>query len=285
MLLRPFLTLVRGRLIFVSLFTMFIVLLVFSNSSAESFTDLTVFWHKFCGCPPDPRDVLFFLYSFSVTACYTGGILGFITGLRLGVSTSGSGSNPVPIGDRRFLLTRPIPRRTILLNPLIIATAALALIPPAAYLLLLGWLSLVHAPALAHIAADAQLIPAVAALGPHPSFFAALTASHAWRFYLAAISLGLCTYSILYAQRWLGLSPNKHLRTLGIAPLLLFIFIPGILGSAVFGKGSIPLALFMWAPKTASLDFQPSPLTITLHLAFAAAVLFGSWRLLQQVEL
>ena len=285
MLLRPFLTLVRGRLIFVSLFTMFIVLLVFYNSSAESPTDLTIFWHKFCGCPPDPRDVLFFLYSFSVIACYTGGILGFITGLRLGVSTSGSGSNPVPIGDRRFLLTRPIPRRTILLNPLIIALAALTLIPPAAYLLLFGWLSLVHAPALAHIAADAQLIPAVAALGPHPSFFAALRASHALRFYLAAISIGLCTYSMLYAQRWLGLSPNKHFQLLGIAPLLLFIFIPAILGSAAFGKGSIPLALFMWAPKTASLDFQPSPLAITLHLAFAAVVLFGSWRLMQQAEL
>ena len=124
MLLRPFLTLVRGRLIFVFLFTMFIVMVVFSNSSAESPTDLTIFWHKFCGCPPDPRDVLFFLYSFSVIACYTGGILGFITGLRLGVSTSGSGSNPVATGDTRLLLTRPIPRRTVILNPFVIATAA-----------------------------------------------------------------------------------------------------------------------------------------------------------------
>jgi len=285
MLLRPFFTLLRGRLIFVFLFTMLIVLVVFSNSSAEGLTDLTIFWSKFCGCPPDLHDVLFFLYSFSVIACYAGGILGFITGLRLGVNTAGSGSNPVATGDTRFFLTRPITRRKVLLNPLFIATAALALIPAAAYLLLFGWLSLVHAPALAHLAADAQLIPAVAALGPHPTFFAALTASHVWRFYLAAISIGLCTYSILYAQRWLALSPNKHLRLLGIAPLLLFIFIPGLLGSAAFGKGSIPGALLMWAPKTASLDFQPSALAIGVHFAIAAAILFGSWRLMQQVEL
>ena len=130
-----------------------------------------------------------------------------------------------------------------------------------------------------------QLLPAVSALGPHPAFFAALTASHAWRFYLAAISIGLCTYSILYAQRWLSLSANKNLRLLGIAPLLLFIFVPGILGSAAFGKGSILLVLLMWAPKASSLDFQPSLLSIALHFASAAAVLYGSWRLVQQADL
>jgi len=283
--LRPFLTLLRGRIIAVFILTMLIVLLVFSNSSAESATDLTIFWHKFCGCPPDPRDVRFFLQSFSVIACYAGGILGFITGLRLGVNTAGQGSNPVATGDTRLLLTRPIPRRTVILNPLLIATAALTLVPALAYLLLFGWLSLVHAPALAHIAADAQLIPAVAALGPHPTFFAALTASHVWRFYLAAISIGFCTYSILYAQRWLALSVNKHLRLLAIAPLLLFIFVPGILSFAAFGKSPILLALVMWAPKASSLDFQPSILAIALHFAFAAAVLYGSWRLIQQVDL
>jgi len=285
MLLRPFLTLLRGRLIAVFILTMLIVLLVFSNSSAESPTDLTIFWHKFCGCPPDPRDVRFFLHSFSVIACYAGGILGFITGLRLGVNTAGQGSRPVATGDTRLLLTRPIARRTVVLNPLLIAAAALTLIPALAYLLLFGWLSLVHAPALAHIAEDAQLIPAVAALGPHPAFFAALTASHVWRFYLAAISIGLCTYSILYAQRWLSLSANKNLRLLGIAPLLLFIFVPEILASAVFGKGSILLVLLMWAPKASGLDFQPSLLAIALHFAFVAAVLYGSWRLIQQADL
>jgi len=285
MLLRPFFTLLRGRLIVVFILTMLIVLLVFFNSSAESATDLSIFWHKFCGCPPDPHDVLFFLYSFSVIACYAGGILGFITGLRLGVNIAGQGSNPVATGDTRLLLTRPIPRRTVILNPFVIATAALTLFPALAYLLLFGWLNLVHAPALAHIAADAQLIPAVASLGPHPAFFAALTASHAWRFYLAAISIGLCTYSILYAQRWLALNANKHLRLLGIASLLLFIFVPGILSFAVFGKSPILLALVMWAPRASSLDFQPSILAIVLHFAFAAAVLYGSWRLVQQADL
>ena len=154
MLLRPFFTLLRGRLIAVFILAMLIVLLVFFNSSAESATDFSIFWHKFCGCPPDPHDVLFFLYSFSVIACYAGGILGFITGLRLGVNIAGQGSNPVATGDTRLLLTRPIPRRTVILNPFVIATAALTLFPALAYLLLFGWLNLVHAPALAHIAAD-----------------------------------------------------------------------------------------------------------------------------------
>ena len=67
--------------------------------------------------------------------------------------------------------------------------------------------------------------------------------------------------------------------------MLLFIFVPGILSAAAFSKGSILSVLLMWAPKASSLDFQPSILAIALHFAFATAVLYGSWRLVQQADL
>lgn len=41
----------------------------------------------------------------------------------------------------------------------------------------------------------------------------------------------------------------------------------------------------LWAPKSAGLTYLPSVTGIALHFVTAAAVLFGSWRILQRLEL
>ena len=285
MIVRPYLILLRGRLIFVAICSMLVVLTAFSVTSAENLTDIGVFWHHFCGCPPDPKDVRILLYSCTLICFYMGAALGIVTGLSLnfgGAGMAGGASGPIALGDTRFLLTRPMRRGAVLLHQLAIAAAAVTLIPALCYLLLLGWLRLVHAPALGHLAADMALIPSVAMLGQEPSFFRLLGAAHLWRFYLAAISIGLCTYAITAAQRWVVLSPKRWLRFLAIVPLVPFVFSPLFFMSA--GSRVLQWTL-LWAPKGATLEFQPSALGIALHFAFAGAVICGCWRILQSAEL
>jgi hypothetical protein len=288
MIIRPHLILLRSRLIFVAICSMLVVLTAFSATSANNLTDFGVFWHRFSGCAPDPKDVRILLYSCTFICFYMGAALGIVTGLSLnfgGAGMTGGASGPIAIGDTRFLLTRPIPRRAILFHLLAIAATAIALIPALCFLLLLGWLRLVHAPALGHLAASVALIPSVAMLGPQRSFFRLLAATHFWRFYLAAISIGLCTYAITAAQRWLVLSPNKWLRFLAIFPLAPFFFSPMFFMLAGFGTRSTVLVwALLWAPKGATLDFQPSALGIALHFAFAGAVVCGCWHILERAE-
>jgi len=286
--LRSTLMLYRGRLILVSVFTMLVVFFVVFNAIGESPTDIGVFWHHFCGRPPDPSDVRIFFDSLAVICGYMGIFLGIVTGITLSVNTGATGRNtgPIALGDTRFFLTRPVPRGNILFPPLLIATAALTIIPALCFLLLLGWLRLAHAPALAHIAADMQLVPSVAALGSHPTFLQIIATAPVYRHYLAAISIGLCAYSVMSAQRWLSLSPNKYLRRLILVPFLVLILGPLFILWTIFGDHpTIFSSLLLWAPKGASLDYQPSILGIALHFAFVAAVLYGSWRLIQQADL
>ena len=289
MIFRPYLILLRGRLIFVAICSMLVVLTAFSVTSADNLTDIGVFWHHFCGCAPVPKDVRILLYSCTLICFYMGAALGIVTGLSLnfgGAGMAGAASGPIALGDTRFLLTRPIQRGAVLLHQLAIAAAAVTLIPALCYLLLLAWLRLIHAPALGHLAADMALIPSVAMLGPQPSFFRLLAAAHLWRFYLAAISIGLCTYAITAAQRWVVLSSNKWLRLLAIIPLVPFIFGPMFFMLAGSGGGFAILEwALLWAPKGATLDFQPSALGIALHFAFAGAVICGCWRILRSAEL
>jgi len=149
----------------------------------------------------------------------------------------------------------------------------------------LGWLRLVHAPALGHLADDMALIPAVAALGSHPPFLKVLAASHFWSFYLGSIATGLCLYSLAVAQRWLVLSNNKRLRLLALLPTLVPIFIPmSFMLASLESRQTILLSLLQWPPRH-GLDFQSSALNISLHFLFAAAVLYGSWRILRKVDI
>jgi hypothetical protein len=289
MIVRPYLILLRGRLIFVAICPMLVVLTAFYVTSTDNLTNIGVFWHRFCGCAPDPKDVRILLYSCTLNCFYMGAVLGIVTGLSLnfgGAGMAGVTSGPIALGDTRFLLTRPIRRSAVLLHQLAIAATAVTLIPALCYLLLLGWLRLVHAPALGHLAADMALIPSVAMLGPQPSFFRLLAAAHLWRFYLSAISIGLCTYAITTTQRWVVLSPNKWLRLLAIIPLVPFVFGPMFFMLVGSGGGSAVLQwALLWAPKGATLDFQPSAFGIALHFAFAGAVICGCWRILQSAEL
>jgi hypothetical protein len=290
MRLRPFLMLVRGRLIFVSIGSMVVVLATFSFTSAEGLTDFGIFWHHYCGCPPDPTDLRFLFFSLTLICLYLGVALGVVTGLGLsfggmGAAGQNPGGGPIAIGDTRFLLTRPTQRSTILFRPFVIAAIAIAVIPALSYLLLLAWLRLVHAPALVHLADDMALIPAVAALGAHPSLPKILTASHFWSFYAGAISVGFCAYALMAAQRWLVLSGNKWLRRLAILPVVLPVFSPLLfMALGLEKRNSVGLALLQWPPRGV-LDFHPSTLNISLHFAFAAAVLCGCWSLLRKIDI
>lgn len=285
MLLRPFLMLARGRLILVAVLSMLAVLFVFSATATERITDIGIYWHHFCGCAPDAEDTRRLLQPWSLLYLMLGAVLGLT--LAPGINAQGMGTGgwgggwPLAIGDTRYLLTRPIPRNSVLLRPLAIATSALAFIPALCILLLLGWLRLVHAPSLGYLVALLRLVPSTYSLGPHPSLFGLLAASHFLRFYIAGFSVGLCSYAAGTAQRWLSVSPNTKLRGLSPLPFVAIILAPQLM---IF-TGAFGRAVLLLPQKGFSLDFQPSILSISLHFAFAAAVIYGTWKLLQHTEL
>ncbi|AEU38578.1 hypothetical protein [Granulicella mallensis] len=269
-MIRPWLLLARRRLIAAFVVSFFFALFMHVWVSGESLTDMGIFWHHFCGCPVDPTDFQVLL-NFPVTA----GLVGFFMGLSLkGSNALSSSSNTL------FLLTRPVSRASVLLAPLAVATAAVAVFPLLGWLLLLGWLRLVHAPSLLHLLAILQRLPAAAALGPHPRLFDLLSAIEFPRRYLASIALGLCGYTLTASQRWLMTSPNHKLRALGILPNLI-----GVLSLVRGPAKRISNAIFMVSGHNGPLNYAPSNLSIALHFVFAAAIVFGCWRLLRKVEI
>lgn len=273
--LQSWLLLFRRRLLWAFTAAMFFTLLTFMWVAAESPTDFGVFWHHFCGCPVD-RDDLRVLLNFPITF----GFIGFLLGLSTPQVTSMQAGAAASYADTRFLLTRPIHRDTSLFAPLAVATVAIAFIPPLAMALLLGWLQLVHAPALAYLLATVQQIPAVAALGPHPTFAATLEALHMARRYTASVTLGLCGYAIMASQRWLILSPSRTLKLFGVLPAFL-LFIPI---ARIFG-GTFINYLLMAPGRDATLGTVPSTAAILIHFIFATSLICGSWRLLSTTEL
>jgi hypothetical protein len=273
MLLRPYILLYRKRLIASAVFSLLCAVVILFMTSAQSLTDIGVLWHHFCGCPLDPNDARNLVNPFLLTSL----VLPIILGLSFGSVIAPTPSFP---GETRWLLTRPTPRRALILQPLFICTLALAILPAFGWLLLLGWLKLVHAPALAHILALTEMVPSASNLGPHPSFFTLMSALHMSRRFIANLSVGLSIYAIFASQRWLLLNPKPGVRFLGLI-ILLLIYVP----VARLVSPSFFSALLFWAPKGAGLTYLPSNVGIALHFIFAAAVLFGSWRLLGQVEL
>ena len=274
-MIRPWLLLARRRLIASFAVSLLFALFVHMIVSAESLTDVGVFWHHFCGCPANPGDFRILL-NFPITAC--------LVGVFFGIGSNGANTNTANVPATRsstlFLFTRPISRATILFAPLAVATAAIAILPLFAYLLLLGWLCLVHAPSLLHLLAILQQLPAAAALGFHPRLWDLLFAIELPRRYLASIALGLCSYTLLVSQRWLILSPNRKLQILGMMPVVLFV--PLLL--KISGE-KVSRVVFMTAGHSAPLGYAPSTLLISLHFAFAAIVVFGCWRLLRAIEI
>lgn len=218
MLLRPYLMLYRKRLIGVAVISVLFPLLALFITSAESLLDVRVLWDHFCGCPLDPTDASILLEPFFFNSIMFPIILGFSVGFAA-VPTPGLQ------GETRMLLTRPIPRYALIVQPLLVAGLALGVLPVMGWLLLLGWLRLVHAPALGHLLALVEMAPAAASLGAHPSFLAVLAATHMGQRYLAALSVGLCLYAIFASQRWLLLQPNTRLRLLALFTFFI-IYIP-----------------------------------------------------------
>jgi hypothetical protein len=154
----------------------------------------------------------------------------------------------------RFLLTRPIPRLHVLLAPFLICAVAIAILPGMAWFLLLGWMHLVHAPALGHLVGLLELVPAAGALGPHPTFTSLAAATHIGRFYLAGISLGLDAYAIVWSVRWLVQSPRNWIKVLGL--LSVFILFPSVMTIPQTGSGCLAGSSFSY-PTTIPLPPFP----------------------------
>ena len=189
MFTRPYFLLYRKRLIVAAIVSLLFAVLIFSLTSAESFLDFRVFWDRYCGCPLDPKDARLLSAPFDLPS--------FILPVILGISVGFAGATtPGLQGNTRFLLTRPTPRITLILQPLLLSALALAILPSLGWLLLLGWLKLVHAPALGHLLALVKMVPSASALGPHPSFLDVLSALHMGRRFVAGLSVGLSFYAI-----------------------------------------------------------------------------------------
>jgi hypothetical protein len=279
--LRPFILLARDRLILLAVMSLMPILVVFYMSTAGHFTDIGVFWHHFSGNAPVARDTYPLLYGWNILYIYLGATLGFAPTFGAKAQASGASGMGGGLNSARFLLTRPTSRISALLRPFAIATVALAIIPALNLLLLLGWLSLVHAPSLGHLVALLELVPSASTLGPHPSFFTLLVASHFLRYSLSGYALGLCSYAALTASQWLTLSASSWLRFLGATPLFALYCGPLLMIHA----GALRSTVLMLPEKGASLAVQPSLVAIVLHLAFAAAALCASWSLIRRTEL
>jgi hypothetical protein len=272
-----FLRLYRKRLWLATGFSMIVVLADFYLFGVH-FGGWNEFWHGVCNCRMSATDTRALLTACLFICFYVGAGLGFPTGRGAFALNPESGS--APHGDTRFLLTRPVSRACLLVQPLAIVSCALALVTILPILLLTGWLWMVKAPALVHIKALLQLVPAASMLGPDASLWSVATAAHFWRYDAAAWSLGLCSYALMSSQRWLVLCQNVRLKVAGglIMPLLLYAPIYLVRSSRLR-----EIALLLPA-RGSSLESEPSILGISLHVAFAGLVLFGCWRLSQVVE-
>ena len=275
----PYLRMYRFRLVCAVALSVSVALLLLYFTSAESLTDVGVLWHHFCGCAPEASDVYALLYLPVATCGGIGVILGLGVGTGLGPAANGI-STP-GAAEMRFLFTRPTTRAAVLLTPLLIAATAITVLPAAGLLLLIGWLYAVHAPALGHLVDIARLMPSATNLGPHPGLLAVLKATHFARFYLSAISVGLCAYALYFGQRWWIRSPYTWLRVFGA---LATVFLPMFPALAFVFKRAIPLMLLnLSTPK--SLYSEPWSVLILLHVLFAAICLLSAWQIARSTDL
>jgi hypothetical protein len=264
MTLRPYLMLYRGRFIAGSIVAISTVVLT-----------LTIMGSHFCDCPPDgPFRSLLIPMALSDILCATMAVV-----FGLAVATRGSDAP----NEARFLLTRPLSRIALQFYPLAISVGAMALLPVLSWAVILGGMAAVHARALENMAAAARLIPAVAALGPHPSFLQAMSALDVGRRYFAALSVGLTVYGPLAAQRWFLLSRRKSIRIVGGLTALI-IPLPMVLVPFIIRGSSFVSWLLLLPLQQSGLTYLPSRAGIALHLAFASAWVCGTFFALHEVE-
>ncbi len=256
----PFLRLYRKRLIFCGVFSLVALLVVFW-AVAGRFGGLGVFWNRDCAMST-PADVWTLLYLPSVLCCVIGAAMGNPTVRSLTITIQ---SLLGLAGETKFLLTRPVARVELIRWPAVLAAVALVVVPLAPVLLLGLWLWAVHAPALGQVMRLMEVVQQ----------------GHLWRFYGAAVSLGLCVYSLMASQRWTATSDRIGLKFFSafIAPLIVFGQI------WLLQYEAYRTLVLMGPPPGAGLDFAPSTTAIVLHLAFAGAVLYGSWRLAEEAEM
>jgi hypothetical protein len=276
----PWLLYYRYRVLTVAISSLLMTCLAHLWVSGDGFNDFGIFWHGFCGCPVDPRDAFVLLNLPPFTALIAGFVFGYLSPGAVALpAAAGIPGNQLKALNR-FFLTRPVSRRNAFFFPAAIAMTTIVLLPAAAFLLLVGWLSLVHAPSLHHLMATIRIIPAVSQLGQHPTFLQVLGAVSAPRRYLAALSVGFCAYALLSSQQWMMLSPSKKINALGIFSALL-LFVPMW---RVFGHQTADM-MFLAPGHGTPLAYLPSVLGIALHFAIAAAILTGCWRILRTAEL
>jgi hypothetical protein len=216
------------------------------------------------------------LLVFSVICYFMGEGLGSTTGGNfLGLPSRGGFG---PLGDTRFLLTRPVPRSTLLVQPFALIAVALAVIPLLSIPLLAGGLWLVHASSLQHLA---DVLSLASASGASSSTWSLLDSVHFWRFYVAAVSVGWTTASLMMAQRWLLLSGHRGLEIAGalVAPVLFYGFMFLIRSGVCRGL------VLMWPESVGGFGVEPSISLIVVHVAFALALLWGCWRTSEQAEI
>jgi hypothetical protein len=271
MLLRPHLQLLRGRLIWAVALTLAVVRLEFMIVASDTFS-LRIFWDQACTCPVAPSDARI-LIDVGISFAFLGGILGYLSGN--GTVAQGA-AQP---GALRFMLTRPDSRLNLILAPFLICAVAIVALPALAWALLLGWLHMVHAPALGHLLLALETIPGASQLGPHPTFSALAAATHMGRFYLAGISIGLCVYVFLNSSRWLMQSRFVSLKILGVFSSV-FVF-----ALAFALKFAWIRSLFFAPVHHSDVTYLPSELAIVLHFAFVAAYFYGTLWIMRDLEI
>jgi hypothetical protein len=282
MLLHPWLLYYRRRLIVAALVSVFFVCFAYLWISGDGLLDFGIFWHSFCSCPVDSFDTYILLNLAPLLALAVGLIFGFLS--PGGVGIAATGSSGIPYGQQkalsRFFLTRPVSRANTFLLPQVVVITAIAIVPMLAFLLITGWLRLVHAPSLHHLMGAIRLIPAVSRLGQQATFAQVLGALSAPRRYLAALSVGICAYAILSSQQWLLISPDKMLNALGVVPVVV-LFVPML---RIIGRRAADM-VFLAPGRGTPLTYTPSTLGVALHFGIAAAIFFGCWCILRRVEL
>jgi hypothetical protein len=274
-----YLQLYRFRLIWASVLAVVFALAMLYFTSAENLHDYGVLWHHFCGCAPDPTDVYAMLFLPVVTCGGIGVIMG--VGVGTGLGSNASGIAMPGAAEMRFLFTRPTRRTTVLLAPLVIALTAIIVIPAAALLLLIGWLWLVHAPALGHLGDIVRLLPTAANIGPNPNLLTVIRTAHFARFYLSAISIGVCGYAFYFGQRWWIRSSYAWLRIAGAFGPVLVPMLPAL----SFLSKRIALILLLNLTTFRSLGIQASGWLIVAHFCFAAVCVLSAWQMARSTEL
>jgi hypothetical protein len=266
----PFLLSARKRFLSAVIVSLAVALLGILTVSANGFWDPGILWHTASERNVTIHDRQVLLASLFLMEAMTALILG-------GSMSIGVASLPADTARVRFLLSRPRSRSTLFLAPLLLAVAGLLCIPALTALLLIGWLVLVHAPVLNHLAIIAQPMPSASLIGGHPRLFPFLGSLHIARQYVAGFSFGICLVSILHSHRWLILSQNPTIRRFAYSILLLGYFLP---------------LMIVWAnPVASSLLFfpgsftLPSVLNIALHLGFAVALCVFTLRFIHKVEI